>query len=203
MARSQDKNRYTATPVDRDRFEELVKQHYRPLYQYAYRLTNCRTGAEDLTQETFIRAYRRIETYDASRPFKNWLGRIAYNLFVDSLRARRPVPALSLDALMENDEGDTPVSLQIADSQHDPERLLTETVMDERLERALASLPIEFRTPIALCDLQGLSYEEIAGMLNCSVGTVRSRLHRGRKMLREAYAEVQQGWETLPRLAFA
>lgn len=166
------------------RFEALARQHYRQVYLYAYRLTGCRSQAEDLTQETFVRAYRRFATYDPTRPFSNWLVRITHNLFIDGLRGKRQPVTTSLDSLRESDTGDAEMTLQLPDSQYDPMRLLMAETLAEPLESALRGLPSEFRTPILLCDVDGLSYEEIAQALGCTLGTIRSRIHRGRKMLR-------------------
>lgn len=174
------------TPSSKDcaRFDRLTRQHYRQIYQYAYRLTGCHANAEDLTQETFLRAFRRYATYDASRPFVNWLLRITHNLYVDGLRGKQQPYCISLDAMQESQTGDADMALQIPDNQYDPQRILTQTTLDEALERALMSLTPDFRQVVLLCDIEGLSYEEIAQRLGYSLGTVRSRLHRGRKMLR-------------------
>jgi RNA polymerase sigma-70 factor, ECF subfamily len=171
--------------ASRPDFETQMTQHYQSAYRFLYGLTNNRAEAEDLTQDTFLRAFNAYHTYDPARPFRAWLHRIAYTQFVDNVRKYKNKKALSLDACMENGEG-TVLGLELPDSTHDPEWMLEQTEFSEETKSALNSLPEEFRTTILLCDVENLSYEEIAQAMRCSMGTVRSRLHRGRKMLRQA-----------------
>jgi len=165
-------------------FESLLREHYRKAYAFAYRLAGNREDAEDLVQDSFIRAFRARERFDPSRPFERWLFRIISNLFVDRLRARPKQMPLSLDAPMEGNDGDT-LSSEIPDIDADPSRLVMRTVMDERLQEALNSLPVAFRQTVVLADIEGMSYEDVAETLGCAVGTVRSRLHRARTMMRD------------------
>lgn len=181
-------------PADHTHFDSLVGAHYAQIFGYAFRLTGCRSRAEDLTQETFLRAFRAFDSYDPKRPATHWLTRIAHNLFVDGLRGRKRPTTVSLDALRSSEDGSGVMESQVADNTYNPERALMEETLDERLEAALAALPDEYRKTIMLCDLHGLSYEEIARAFDCSMGTVRSRIHRGRKLLQKAYA-AQSGRE--------
>jgi len=169
--------------VSRPRFEDLMRDHYRKAYAFAYRMTGNREDAEDLTQEGFVRAYRAYERYDPSRPFDRWLFRIIANLFVDLLRSRPKQSPLSLDAPLEGNDGDTLYS-EIADERADPSMLVMQNLMDEDLQDALNRLPAGFRQTVMLTDVENLSYEEAAGILGCAVGTIRSRLHRARMMMR-------------------
>ena len=169
-------------------FDVMLRANYRRVYAYAYRLTGCQTRAEDMTQETFVRAYRAFAAYDHARPVLHWLGRITHNLFIDGLRARKGVAPLSLDALHMSGDGANGIELQIADDRFNPEQVLFRDTLDERLERALQTLPADYRSTLLLCDAQGMAYEDIAALMQCSSGTVRSRIHRGRKMLQKAYA---------------
>lgn len=164
--------------ADRVAFEELVRQHYHQAYTIAYRLTGSHTDAEDLTQEALVRAYQSFDRYQRHLPFANWLYRIMVNLHIDEIRRR---PRARVES-METAAG----GLEIPDRSSDPAEVLLSHELDERLQVALGKLPREFRTAVLLCDVQGFSYEEIAEIMRCSIGTVRSRVHRGRKQLRAA-----------------
>jgi RNA polymerase sigma-70 factor (ECF subfamily) len=179
-------NNIALSMQDSHTLNRLTLQNYPALYQYALRLTGNRTQAEDITQEALLRACRGFRHYDTARPFRQWLFRIAHNLYVDNIRSRKMPLPVSLDAMLESNIGDSPIALEVADSSNDPQRTLLEQTLDERLEKALNTLPQEFRSAIILCDIEGMSYEEVSAQLNCSIGTVRSRIHRGRKLLRRA-----------------
>ena len=171
-------------PRDHAEFEKLLERTQRQAYNIAYRMTGNRDDAEDLTQEAYLRAYRSFGTYNRQLPFESWFFRILSNLFIDLMRRKPKQKPLSLDQPVGDDEGDDNLLLQIADDNANPERNLMDTVMDERLQVALAALPEAFRTAVMLCDVEGKSYEEIAQAMGSSIGTVRSRIHRGRTMLR-------------------
>lgn len=168
-------------------FTDLVRTYNRKAYAFAYRLTNNRENAEDLVQDAFVRAYRAFDRYDPTRPFDRWLFRIINNLFVDRLRAQPRQQPLSLDNPLEGDDGDALYS-EIPDVESDPARVLLRDVMDERLQAALGSLPPVFRETVILTDVEGMPYEEAAEVLGCAVGTIRSRLHRARVMMRDTLA---------------
>jgi len=148
-------------------------------------MTGNRDDAEDLTQEAYLRAFRSFSTYNRKLPFEGWFFRILSNLFIDLMRRRPKLKPLSLDQPVSEDESDDNLLLQIADETSNPEQTLMDQVLDERLHLALGSLPEVFRTAVLLCDVDGKSYEEIATIMNSSVGTVRSRIHRGRTTLRK------------------
>ncbi|MBC7528226.1 MAG: sigma-70 family RNA polymerase sigma factor [Chthonomonadaceae bacterium] len=171
---------------DRREFTRLMERTQRQAYNMAYRMTGNRDDAEDLTQEAYLRAFRSFGTYNRQLPFESWFFRILSNLFIDLLRRRPKQKPLSLDQPMGDDEGDDNLLMQIQDDTSNPERNLMEQVMDEKLQSALSTLPETFRTAVLLCDVEGLSYEEIAVRMSSSIGTVRSRIHRGRLLLREA-----------------
>ena len=175
---------------ERTEFDALVQRHHRQAYNVAYRMTGNRSDAEDLTQETFLRAFRFFDRYNREMPFDNWLYRIMTRVFIDTLRRRPKIKSLSLDApLNSGDSGDSDVFLEVPDYEADPERMMLTDSLDEPLQRALVALPEEFRLAVILADIEGLSYEEIAEVMGCTVGTVRSRLHRGRKRLRESFRQ--------------
>jgi RNA polymerase sigma-70 factor, ECF subfamily len=181
-------------------FEDLLREHHRKAYSYAYRLCGNREDAEDLTQEAFIRAFRAIDRYDPNRPFERWLFRIISNLFVDTLRSRPRQAPLSLDSPMEGQDGDALFN-DIRDDESDPSRLVLREIMDEKLQRAVDSLPPVFRQTVILTDIQGMGYDEASEVLNCAVGTIRSRLHRARVMMRDVLAGKPSRRRVAPSLA--
>ena len=166
----------TLSPEDRKVFEDLAARHYRQAYTISYRMTGSHASAEDLTQEAMIRAFQSFHRYRRDLPFANWLYRIIVNLHIDALRRR---PKVWIDSVE-----DLPGVSELPDLQSDPSDLVLSREIDVRLQRALNALPTEFRTSVVLCDIEGLSYEEIAEVMQCSIGTVRSRIHRGRNQLR-------------------
>ncbi len=158
---------------------EIVEEHSARVYRLAYRLTGNQHDAEDLTQETFIRVFRSLGTYTPGT-FEGWLHRITTNLFLDQVRRRRRIRI--------EPWGDDTERLASAPGETSPERGFEHANLDHDVQRALDALPPEFRAAVVLCDMEGLSYEEIAVTLGIKLGTVRSRIHRGRAQLREALA---------------
>ena len=159
-------------------WDEIVRQHADRVYRLAYRLSGNRSDAEDLTQETFVRVFRSLADYTPGT-FEGWLHRITTNLFLDMVRRRQKI---RFDALAED------ASERLATDEPGPERAYEQNNLDPEIQRALDALPADFRAAVVLCDLEGLTYEEIALTLDIKVGTVRSRIHRGRVLLREALA---------------
>jgi RNA polymerase sigma-70 factor (ECF subfamily) len=158
-------------------WDELVRQHADRVYRLAYRLSGNQHDAEDLTQETFIRVFRSVQSYQPGT-FEGWLHRITTNLFLDLVRrrARIRMEALPEDYDRVPSEGPT------------PEQIYHDSRLGPDLQAALDSLPPEFRAAVVLCDIEGLSYEEIGATLGVKLGTVRSRIHRGRQALRDFLA---------------
>ncbi|MDP9006604.1 MAG: sigma-70 family RNA polymerase sigma factor [Actinomycetota bacterium] len=158
-------------------WEEVARDHGRFLYTVAYRLTGNDADAQDLVQEVLVRVQRGLATY---RPgsMEGWLSRITTNAFLDEVRRRRRRPT---DPLPEEHQA------ALAAPQ-DVESTLAATTLPEEIQVALAALPDDFRVAVVLCDVVGLAYEEIADQLQIPVGTVRSRIHRGRSSLRRALA---------------
>jgi RNA polymerase sigma-70 factor (ECF subfamily) len=165
-----------------------MRRTKRHAYNLAYRMTGNRDDAEDLTQEAYMRAYRSFDKYNRGLPFENWFFRILSNLFVDGLRRKPKIAPVSLDQPMPGADED--FRIDVADESGNPEDILLHDIMDERLQNALNSLPKEFRSAVILCDVQGMSYEEIAQQMGTSIGTVRSRIHRGRQLLRKRMSEA-------------
>ena len=164
-------------------WEEIVEQHSDRVYRLAYRLTGDRHDAEDLTQEVFVRVFRSLSTYSPGT-FEGWLHRITTNLFLDHARRKQRI---RFDAL--SDER----AERLTSTVPAPETAYADRTFDDDVERALATLPPDFRAAVVLCDVEGLAYEEIAEILGAKLGTVRSRIHRGRAMLRAALAHRAPG----------
>ncbi|MBV8964583.1 MAG: RNA polymerase sigma factor SigE [Mycobacteriaceae bacterium] len=155
-------------------WDELVHQHADRVYRLAYRLSGNQHDAEDLTQETFIRVFRSLQNYQPGT-FEGWLHRITTNLFLDMVRRRARIRMESLPDDYDRVPADEP----------NPEQIYHDSRLGPDLQAALDSLPPEFRAAVVLCDIEGLSYEEIGATLGVKLGTVRSRIHRGRQALRE------------------
>ncbi|HEY8826361.1 MAG TPA: RNA polymerase sigma factor SigE [Jatrophihabitantaceae bacterium] len=164
-------------------WDEVVREHASRVYRLAFRLSGNRADAEDLTQETFVRVFKSLAEYTPGT-FEGWLHRITTNLFLDMVRRRQRI---RFDALPE-DAGD-----RLASRESGPETTYDEMHLDPEIQRALDELPADFRVAVVLCDLEQLSYEEIAATLGIKVGTVRSRIHRGRVLLRQALAHRAPG----------
>jgi RNA polymerase sigma-70 factor (ECF subfamily) len=159
--------------TDPPTWEQIARDHGRFLYTVAYRLTGNHDDAQDLVQEVLVRVQRGLATY---RPgsMEGWLSRIATNAFLDDVRRRKRRP---LDLVGDDIERVT------AGAPSADEVIASEQLPDD-LQDALRALPEEYRVAVVLCDVVGLTYEEIASSLEVPVGTVRSRIHRGRAQLR-------------------
>jgi RNA polymerase sigma-70 factor, ECF subfamily len=166
--------------VNRAEFERLARSTHKQAFILAYRLTGNSNEAEDLVQDTYLRAFRFFHRYDRGLPFMSWMYRIMTNAHIDGLRRRGRLKTTSL----EQGGADGKTTWEIPDLQTCPDRLMMEHSLDEPVQNALLSMTPEFRTAVLLADVEGLSYEEIAEIMQTSVGTVRSRIHRGRKQLR-------------------
>ncbi|MGN0064649.1 MAG: RNA polymerase sigma factor SigE [Nocardioides sp.] len=165
-------------PGDVPSWEEIVEKHSDRVFRLAFRLTGDRHDAEDLTQEVFVRVFRSLDRYTPGT-FEGWLHRITTNLFLDGARRKQRI---RFDAL--SDER----AARLTSSTPAPEVAFTEQQFDADVEAALATLPPDFRAAVVLCDVEGLTYEEVADVLGAKLGTVRSRISRGRAMLRESLA---------------
>lgn len=169
-------------------FDRLVQRYHKQAYNVAYRLTGNHSDAEDLCQEAFVRAFRFFHTYRRDLPFDNWLFRIMSNLFVDEVRKRSRMKTQSLDAPRGGDNSENHTYLEIPDQRSQPDKVVLHEELDDEIQKALAMIPSDFRMAVILADIEGLSYDEISRTMGCSIGTVRSRLHRGRKLLRAQLA---------------
>ncbi|MCW2755488.1 MAG: polymerase, sigma 29 subunit, SigE [Marmoricola sp.] len=157
-------------------WDQIVEDHSARVYRLAYRLTGNPHDAEDLTQEVFVRVFRSLHTYTPGT-FEGWIHRITTNLFLDQARRKSKIRFDSLP-----DDADNRLPSPVAT----PDVAYLNQMFDADIEAALAALPPDFRAAVVLCDVEGLTYEEIADVLDLKMGTVRSRIHRGRSMLRKA-----------------
>ncbi|QGN35551.1 RNA polymerase sigma factor SigE [Microlunatus sp. Gsoil 973] len=159
-------------------WDEVVREHSARVYRLAYRLTGNSHDAEDLTQDVFVRVFRSLHKFQPGT-LEGWLHRITTNLFLDGARRRKKI---RFDGLAEGSderlEGRLPA----------PAEQLADASLDHDVAAALADLAPEFRAAVVLCDIEGMSYDEIADVLGVKLGTVRSRIHRGRAQLRQALA---------------
>lgn len=174
----------------RKEFDALVRRYHKQAYNIAYRMAGNHADAEDLTQEAFIRAFRFFGQYRRELPFDSWLYKIMSNVFIDRLRRRPKVKIRSMDQPVTTEDGEA--QFDVADPSAGPEEEVLSGEMDSRIQTALNTLPEAFRLTVIYADIEGLSYEEIAEATRTNIGTVRSRLHRGRRLLRnklKGYAE--------------
>ena len=161
-------------------FEQQALPHMEVLYNYALRLTGSPDDARDLLQETYLKAYRFWDKFEQGTNLRAWMFRIMKNTYINLYRKEVKEPDK-----VDYDEIESYYNI-IRDESSDDNDLQTKIfgqLLDDDVSKALESLPEEFRTVVILCDIEGLSYEEIAEFLQIPVGTVRSRLHRGRKLL--------------------
>jgi RNA polymerase sigma-70 factor (ECF subfamily) len=170
----------------RHEFEHEALPHLDALYGAAHRMTRNPRDAEDLVQETMLRAYRFWDTFQKDSNCKAWLFRILTNTFINTYQKSKRSREVLDAAQAEQRATDGVLVHELAQSQRDPEGLLIDRAMSDDVVRALESLPADFRVAVVLCDVEGFSYKEIADIMECPVGTVMSRLHRGRRLLQTA-----------------
>jgi RNA polymerase sigma-70 factor (ECF subfamily) len=169
----------------RKEFEQLALQHLDPLYSAALRLTKNDRDAEDLVQDTFLRAFRFFEKFERGTNLKAWLFKILTNTFINNYR-RRAKERSVVDGTERETVQDRFMSRDATDFAANPEQFLFDRLLSDDVLRAIDELPIDFRMTVILADLQEFSYKEIAEVLDCPVGTVMSRLYRGRKLLQKS-----------------
>lgn len=165
-------------------FEEIVKRYQKKVFALLYQLAPEWRDLNDLAQEAFIRMYRGLKNLRNPRTFRSWLNQIVLNLFYDELRKRpRTIRTVSIDQNIEDDSGESEYSREIKDPALNPDELTSNKELADEIKKAMAQLPEQFRTAIVLRELQGLQYEEIAEILGCALGTVKSRIWRARERL--------------------
>jgi RNA polymerase sigma-70 factor (ECF subfamily) len=181
----------------KEEFEELVLSHLDPLYSAALRLTKNERDAEDLVQDACMRAYRFFDKFERGTNIRAWLFKILTNTFIN--RYRRRVKERSV---VEGSEREAVherfISRDASDFAANPEQYFFDRLLSDDVLRAIDQLPIDFRLVVILADLQEFSYKEIAEILECPVGTVMSRLFRGRKLLQKTLRDYAMGQGVVP-----
>jgi len=167
-------------------FQAEAMPHMNLLHNYAYKMTSNQLDADDLLQETYLRAFRFFHKFEKGTNCKAWLFRVMKNLFINKYRKNQKEPGKVDYGEIENFFDN--IRSEKIDST-DLQQKVFSNLLDDDVTNALNSLQDDFKTVVILCDLEGLSYEEIADFVQCPIGTVRSRLHRGRKMLQEKLYE--------------
>ena len=182
---------------DIDAFNQLVDHYQLMMYSVVYRIVGNADIAADVTQDAFLSAFRNVRSYRGKASFRAWLLRIGSNMAYDHWRRVQRHPVDSLDYLLE-EGGEIGIasSVQDQEAEGNPEQHAMTRELQELLQRALQHLPLDQRTAVALCDVEGLSYEEIAIITQTTLGTVRSRISRGRARLRDYLSHYR---ELLPR----
>lgn len=172
-------------------FRELVLQFERPVYSLIVRMLQDPAAAEDLAQEVFLKAYRRLGTYDSSRKFSSWLFKIAHNTTIDYLR-RHTLETVPLEGERPGEDHGSLAAVLADGSTEDPAAAAERRDMAKSLERAIARLRAEYRELVVLFYVEGASYQDLCEATGLPLGTVKTNLHRARKELaREMTAE---GW---------
>jgi len=178
---------------DLDSFNHLVITYQELIYNQAFRVMGEISAADDATQEAFITAFRKLNTYRGGS-FRAWLLRIVTNICYDELRRRKRNPTTQLEPLDDSgEEIETP--MWIADPSESPEESAERAELGRAIQRCIDQLPYEFRVVVSLVDIQGLDYAEVAEIVDSPLGTVKSRLARARLRLRQC---LQGFWELLP-----
>ncbi|HEX5004526.1 MAG TPA: sigma-70 family RNA polymerase sigma factor [Gemmatimonadales bacterium] len=174
-------------------YRELVRRYERPIFSLIYRMVRNREQAEDLSQETFVKALNAIESYRPEYKFSSWIFKIANNVSIDHLR-RRELDTLSLDGSPHalTPEAIQASALQLGDRQETALEELEARELGGEIEEAIASLRPEYRSCILLRHVEGRAYEEIATMMDLPLGTVKTYIHRARGELRQALAHLRQ-----------
>jgi RNA polymerase sigma-70 factor (ECF subfamily) len=171
-------------------FETLMLRHQDRIYRVAYRMTGNPDEAEDLVQEALLEAFQSFRRFQPGTHFDRWVYRIMSHTYIDRLRRKSRARIESLDQPLGDEEG---FVREIPDLSPTPEDRALSSETDRRVQDALQELPEDFRLAVVLCDLEGFSYEEIANMVKCPVGTVRSRIHRGRALLAQKLRPYVEG----------
>jgi len=191
MADEEQRLVHAAQRGDVESFNALVRLYEGRVYNLCYRMLGDADGAADIAQEAFFSAYRNLRSFRGGS-FRSWLLRIATNPCYDALRARKRRPSVSLDTTIGDDEES--VGMQIADPGETPDEYTQRRELAAAIQRGLEYLPEDQRAAVILSDIEGLSYEEIVQVTGANLGTVKSRISRGRLRLREV---LRQG-ELLP-----
>ena len=175
-------------------YRELLDRYQRPVFSLIYRMVRDRELAEDLAQETFVKVFNHIESFNPSYKFSSWIFKIASNLTIDSLR-KKDLKTISLDGSRHAETADEVEATRITVESPDenPEEFLEAKELGQEIERAIGLLRPEYRTAILLRHVEGRPYEEIAEIMSIPLGTVKTYIHRARGELRETLAHLRIG----------
>ncbi len=176
-------------------FEKIIEVYQPIIYNISYRFAGNVDDAADMAQEVFLKMFKNINTFQFKSKFSTWIYRVATNTCLDIVkRENRRVSAYSIDDGFEDDEGNITVG-EIADSGSTPDEVVERYEVRDVINSAISQLSDDYKTVIILRDIRGLPYDEIAEILDCSVGTVKSRISRGRKNLREILLKNKELFE--------
>ena len=174
--------------LSRESFDAIYEEYAPYVYNLAFRYTGNKADAEDLTQEVMVRVFRFLESFRGGS-FRSWLYRIVSNVFFTRVRKEKRLSRQPLERVLSN--GET-VEEALPDRSDDPAERVEQTGVQDHVQAALLFLPEHFRTALVLRDVEGLAYEEIAGVLDVPIGTVRSRIFRGRDMFRSELNRLEK-----------
>ncbi|HWQ30639.1 MAG TPA: sigma-70 family RNA polymerase sigma factor [Negativicutes bacterium] len=168
---------------DIESFELLISSYDKKAYNIAYRVMGNEEDAKDMAQEALLRVFRSIKDFKGQSSFSTWLYRIVTNVCLDELRRRKNDKHISIDSTVQTENGE--MHMELCSDKETPESVYERVEQRELIKKAIQELNDEYRSVIVLRDIQGFSYDEISTMLECSLGTVKSRINRARSMLRE------------------
>ncbi len=173
----------------RSTFERLVREHERDIFNAALRMTGDHADAEDVAQEAVMKAFAAFDQFELGTNFRAWILRIVTNTYINEFRRRKRTPDMTTwEDLPRGELG----KVSREEVEDDPELALLEYALDAEVEEALSEIPDVFREAVLLCDMQGMAYHEIAEALDIPIGTVRSRIARGRRLLQEKLREYAE-----------
>ncbi|MEZ4885570.1 MAG: sigma-70 family RNA polymerase sigma factor [Chitinophagales bacterium] len=199
MEQTEDKQLAETPPkrslAERNRiFQQEFMLHAEALYNFGYHLTYNEDDAKDLVQETFLKAYRFIDSYIEGTNAKAWLFKIMKNAFINDYRKKSKQPTkVDYEEVVTYQNSDSGSYVQYIDLRHE----IFQGMLGDEVAHALNTLPVDFKTVVLLCDIEGFTYEEMSKIIDIPIGTVRSRLHRARNMLKDALKEYakQMGYK--------
>ena len=178
---------------DASAFNEIVARYKNKVFNFVNGMVHGAADAEDLTQEVFVRAYVNINSFQGRASLNTWLFRIATNICIDHNRKHSRLKGLTTSLHRDDVSDESDGELQISDERFDPQRIALNKELGLQLQQAMDDLPEKHRAVVLLHDIQGLAYEEIAGIVDCPVGTVKSRLFNARMSLREKLGPYVDG----------
>ncbi len=171
-------------------FELLIRQHEKTVYNIAYRMFHHEEDAKDISQEVWIKVYKSLSKFEENANFTTWIYRIAVNTCIDEIRRRKGKETYSVDESVETEKG--PIAKQYRDSKPTPEEQYLKKESAEIMQKMINTLSEEHKTLVILRDIQGFSYGEIAEIIPCSMGTVKSRLARARTQLKKMLSKQRE-----------